>query len=67
MASRNWHEEVHLLLEGAKDALERSSRTTSRNSAEYHQRTAIMLLMEAVELHNDNFRFKVTSNGKKLS
>lgn len=60
----NWRDEVSKLVELARKALERSMRTTSRQIAERRQREAIYLLMEAVEVHNDNFRFKCTPDGQ---
>lgn len=59
-----WYEEVRLLTEQAKEALESAIGAPSSFEAQCLQHHAIVCLMQAVEIHNDNFRFKVTENGK---
>lgn len=53
-----WREHVRELIERAKEELERAAEAAP-SIAEEHQHTAIVHLMHAVEIHNDNYRFKL--------
>ncbi len=60
----NWHEEFGGRLESSRELLERAKGARSPREAECLLHLAIVELMFAVELFNDNFRFKVTHHGQ---
>lgn len=66
MANPQWNEEVQQLIRAAKEDLENALGVPSYMATQLQYR-AVKALMQAVEIHNDNFRFKVDSHGTKIS
>lgn len=65
MPKPDWAAQAHQLLEEARKHMSNACKGVPTFIAAELQRRAILCLMEAVELHNDNFRFKVGANGTK--
>lgn len=64
--AEQWQDDVRLLVKEAREYLQRALSAPPRRAGEL-QHSAIVALMTAVEIHNDNFRFKVTHNGTQVS
>lgn len=59
-----WRQRLQELLQSSQDKLERAARTRCPQLASEYQWDAAGDLMEAVRVHNNSFRFKVSNDGK---